>query len=763
MAQGPARVGMPRIGSGVVARPELSRRLDERARLKVVRGAAGCGKTSLVAEWLASSDIQGDVLWVSRAFGVASRAGYWESVVAELDRFGVQVAGGPLTEADARERVVTAFGSLQQPLLLVLDNFGPSGEYWPQNGRDLVYLLAAVPGLSAIVIGRDPLWLETPEAGAGVVIAGDELRLSAADARRIADAAGYTEVGDEVLATLLESAQGLVFPFRFAVEAAVHPGGSVAQDAIIARELHERGDGTAAIPYALSGRDFDLVAELLAVHFVEFDSGELDALADLVARIDPADLAANPGLALVTSLMRAPFATDPAEARAIFQVAIAAARSRRQRQVTARHRFGLAAGEAIAQRSVGRSAEAVEAARDALSAARDMSRGERSSMGTAFPMLLGQAGLSALYALEPSLARACFNAELAASPRVTLGRRRNVALSNLAMLAVLGGRMRRAERLLAEIVETDWVLERRDARPSAPYAIATAYLEFNRGDPASGARVLDAFGDDRPPASENWALTAVARAISLALSGEAREAESRLVAADAARRGPGERAGTAVAGVETTIELLRLVTGEPVIGPAREVRLNGRATVLLLVAHALRAALGGRSQTANELLGRATRFGTSPLQELGAALVAVIIARPAAADLRAPAERVAGIVVEHGLIWPLAILGPVDRAAVLDALAGSDSLDAVRAAFQRIPATLTLTPEVIEFYPRELAVLRDLAATSSRAELAARSAVSVNTIKTQLRSLYRKLGAGDRAAALARAAELGLLDRPGPS
>lgn len=755
MAHEPARVGMPRIVSGVVARPELSSRLDERARLTVVRGPAGTGKSTLVASWIADSGTSSDVLWVARADEGASRPEFWASVLGELDRFGVPPAAVPRTQAETRPAVVSAFAGLERPLLLVLDNFGPPGDGWREVGEDLVAAIQATPGLNAIVIGRRPLALE--DAGADLVIAGDELRLGADSARRIADDAGL-DADEATLAAMLESAAGAVYSFRFAVEAALHPATSSAGDAVTARDLHERGDGTAAIPYALRGRDFDLAAELLTVHFAEFGPAEIDALSELVARIAPEDLAAHPGLALVVALLRAPVLSDRTAAHAVFVSAVEAARSRRQPRVPARHRFALAAGEAIAQRALGRPGDAVDAVRDALAAARDMSFGERASMGAAYPMLLGQAGLSAFYGLEPALAHACFNAELAASPRITLGRRRNVALANLAMIAVLGGRMRRAERLLSDIVDADWLLERTGAAPSAPYAIAAAYIAFNRGDLPAGLRVLDAHGWDRPPASENWALTAVARAVAGALRSDAPAAAEELAAANAARRNPGERAGVAVAGVETTLELLRLLTPETVIGAAREPKLEGRAAVLMLMVRALRSGLAGRTQTANEYLGRAARFASSPLQDLWIALAGTIVAHRSAGDLRAPAVRIGRVVVEHGLIWPLAILPDALRAALLVALEDSDSAGAVRAAFERIPPTIVLTPEVVEFYPRELAVLHDLVQTSSRAELAARSAVSVNTVKTQLRSLYRKLEVNDREAALARAGELGLLD-----
>jgi LuxR family transcriptional regulator, maltose regulon positive regulatory protein len=60
--------------------------------------------------------------------------------------------------------------------------------------------------------------------------------------------------------------------------------------------------------------------------------------------------------------------------------------------------------------------------------------------------------------------------------------------------------------------------------------------------------------------------------------------------------------------------------------------------------------------------------------------------------------------------------------------------------------------------PAELRVLRLLAEDMTRTEIARTLVVSPNTVKTHQRSLYRKLGAGDRETAVGRARSHGLLD-----
>ncbi len=62
---------------------------------------------------------------------------------------------------------------------------------------------------------------------------------------------------------------------------------------------------------------------------------------------------------------------------------------------------------------------------------------------------------------------------------------------------------------------------------------------------------------------------------------------------------------------------------------------------------------------------------------------------------------------------------------------------------------------------RERAVLRGLASGATNKEIAAGAGVSVSTVKNQVSSLLRKLGAANRSEAVARAFRLGLLaDEP---
>ncbi|HEV7898912.1 MAG TPA: LuxR C-terminal-related transcriptional regulator [Planosporangium sp.] len=85
-----------------------------------------------------------------------------------------------------------------------------------------------------------------------------------------------------------------------------------------------------------------------------------------------------------------------------------------------------------------------------------------------------------------------------------------------------------------------------------------------------------------------------------------------------------------------------------------------------------------------------------------------------------------------------------------DDLAGDLAQGAARQniAVSRLPEPLT---------ERELTVLRYLQSMLSAAEIASMLCVSVNTVKTHMKSIYRKLGAGRRREVIQRARELNLL------
>ncbi|MDP3949172.1 LuxR C-terminal-related transcriptional regulator [Microbacterium sp.] len=157
-------------------------------------------------------------------------------------------------------------------------------------------------------------------------------------------------------------------------------------------------------------------------------------------------------------------------------------------------------------------------------------------------------------------------------------------------------------------------------------------------------------------------------------------------------------------------------------------RAAGRATI------GLRSAPGPRERQTFAL------FGASAALHLGES---------------ARAERLVALVVrmadEHGVRLPLT---SVPRADIDQLLRGYPDLLSQLEGFSTFPPS---ADAAVRLTPRETVVLRTIVDHGTVAAVSAELSVSENTVKSQLRSLYRKLGAGNREAAVDAARHRGLL------
>lgn len=203
---------------------------------------------------------------------------------------------------------------------------------------------------------------------------------------------------------------------------------------------------------------------------------------------------------------------------------------------------------------------------------------------------------------------------------------------------------------------------------------------------------------------------------------------------------------------------------------------------------ALIAAESGRLADAEHQIRRATGVGTEPAggEHFINAMVSLAVAtvldvrgdRAAAADAAhlavSLARKGAGILeVAKALLVRARILEDLgdhetaaasrnEAGALLRGCADAGTAQTLHAAAGQsagvaVTARNAACPVGEELTAKELEVLRLLATRLSRREIGQRLYVSLNTVKTHQRALYRKLGAEDRTAAVKRARELGLL------
>lgn len=122
--------------------------------------------------------------------------------------------------------------------------------------------------------------------------------------------------------------------------------------------------------------------------------------------------------------------------------------------------------------------------------------------------------------------------------------------------------------------------------------------------------------------------------------------------------------------------------------------------------------------------------------------------------LRLELARLSNLYTVHGLRLSTSLLPAGDLERVRNAAADA-GLDVGLTPNQ--DAVIGSTEGMSPLTPRELAVLSSLVQTGSLTEIARTHYVSVNTVKSQLRGLYRKLGVSGREDALREALRRGVL------
>ncbi len=425
--------------------------------------------------------------------------------------------------------------------------------------------------------------------------------------------------------------------------------------------------------------------------------------------------------------------------------------------VTDEERIGTALGQVIPLRTLGRFDEAERIAAATAHLVPDPGAGGREVDAT--PLVRHQWGILRLLRGDLRAAVADFTVAFgtAAGRRIDLLSRNSAA--SIGLVHALRGDLRAAETWLdrAKAVPEPrtpfWALAR------TTETCARALVALSRLDVEAARTHLGRLGAPHPR-SELWSVTALARGSFGLLTGEPFAALAALEDVRAEHRataGPGTLAAVLLDAL--TVDLL-LSMGQG----TRATALLARAPdgPVLDVRRARAALLTGDPETA---LHRATEVmwlrSAFPRHRLEMQVIeAVALHRTGRGEQAVAAlERAGGTARLSGLLAPLA---GVPRAELTTIAAGSRDA-AVHAlvadpAWAVVPELVPASLELIELSERERAVLDQLAQTHSLELIASRLFVSTNTVKTQVKSVYRKLGVHSRAEALATAYRFGLLE-----
>jgi LuxR family maltose regulon positive regulatory protein len=386
-------------------------------------------------------------------------------------------------------------------------------------------------------------------------------------------------------------------------------------------------------------------------------------------------------------------------------------------------------------------------------------------------------GGARLHLGEPDAAEPLLRDGLALAVEAALDRVQLTAMSQLAVLAAVQGRLHAAERMARRALDLG-AAAGQDGGDLVWARLALAEVAHERAEPEEAAyhlnRALDTTGNARPAV---LAGTSVMRARLLAAADLPGKACAVLT---------GAREQLADAGppplLDTALDLVEADVRAALAGAAQARQLLTRAARYpwvqpwAAVAGAGLDLAAGRAAAAATatapLVGGPAEPAPSPLLTVRAALVharathrlgdrrrctralEAALQAAAAEDFRRPfadaGAEMAGLLTAH-------LGGPTAHRALAVELADWLAGQAAGGQAGGAAGSGASTQLLEQLTDRELAVLRYLQSMMSNVEIADTMCVSVNTIKTHVKNIYRKLDTGRRRDAVRRARELRLL------
>lgn len=464
----------------------------------------------------------------------------------------------------------------------------------------------------------------------------------------------------------------------------------------------------------------------------------------LLERAPVAALRTYPLLAMMLGIAYNAIGFHRVRALRYFVIAVRAARTPRSQSLDPVDRALIRAAEASAYRLIGRPALAAGPAAAAVTTLDQLTDEEREAVAQ-LPRLYSQTGIALFYAGEVEKAMDTFAKGLAASPTTPP----SPGFGNLAMLAgihALRGDLPEAQEHVEYARTGPWNARQRSMYTGTFYRLAEAVLALERFDTAAAEEQLAALVHDRRTI-EHWLAEAQVEATLLLVAGRPGDALAGLEAY-LAMRGAEGRSAAARHTLSRLRSLLQLALGNPdaasVIverdaspGPLRRLE---RARV-----NASLAKNGSALADLKTLVGHP--LDTRTTAEAAALETAVLLRFPPTARTRGAVQQLGALLARTQLRLPLAFLPSDDLERVAAALteAGYGEVTSDVPLRSLLP---TAAPELL-LSERELAVLARLMETGSVAEIASALVVSANTVKTQLRGVYRKLGVNNREDAIA--------------
>jgi LuxR family maltose regulon positive regulatory protein len=434
----------------------------------------------------------------------------------------------------------------------------------------------------------------------------------------------------------------------------------------------------------------------------------------------------------------------------LFRMAVAAANSSRA-DLSTTERLFIWVAESVALRVLGMHERAANVAVRALRLLSDTPEEDKEPYANQVPLLCAQLGISLYYGGDQRQAIECFayGAAVAAAGEV------EHAISNLSMLSgihALNGDLPEARHYVRLVREGGWSRRYLDGYQGTFYRIAEAVLALEESDGLRAAEHVAKFAPHHAT-SEHWIAMATVEALVSVRLGRAALGAAQLesLVELRGREGHSASARRALTRVRTVLDLAQGKTQAAKAVLHKDAPEDRFETI---VERARVALVDGRPRDTLRILGQSRVRPTNARLSASASLLRLAALLRTGGHLAAQNEvsSVAAHLCERGLRFPLALLPPADSRAVQELLA-TTSMCEIEPVESVLPDSASIPP----LTDRELVVLRSLTTGQPLSAVAEELGVSPNTVKTQVKSIYRKLGAAGREEAIAAAAAHHLL------
>lgn len=507
----------------------------------------------------------------------------------------------------------------------------------------------------------------------------------------------------------------------------------------------EHGLPFTALRLAVAEGDWAVVDGIVRRHWYDLISAHARQVRELFAGISALRLRRHP---LVTMMLAILYnARGSSRLRATEYFALSALGAREQRTTAdPAERVLLRTIESVAMRLTGRIGAATRAADEAFGLLSSMSEAQLEELGRNRATVYNHVGTTFFYSGRGEEAAYCFRHSAALVATGLAGGLQGLA--SLAALRALAGDMPEAVDAAAEARSAVWPEGWIGGYTGSLYQVGESIIALEAKDidrAESHLRVLD----PHRRTIEHWSLLAWLETVILLERHEPERAMLRLATIEREQRERRAASAFQLSRIGLTRSLAALASGD-LAGASKALTIVRGDPIRVMVARARAWVAAGESERALSVLAAAPddapRSSRANLEYLGLRAAAVAMEGGLGPE---PLERVVDLLDDRGQRLALAFV-PVPG---LEALLGVARTSADARVAERVESALgeRLIPAVTRrprLTPRERVVASQLALDGSTASIAEALSVSENTVKSQLRSLYRKLGVTTRAEAL---------------